>query len=225
MNHRLVTIGSTLLCVLGLSLSLKAEKPNILVAQHGNVLVNATNNYQVNPSGDLVAYTFATNLGGALTVVEYTITKKSGKTILGQIPAEYFPVNADSVEFVGLERNIALLLFTTSDGSRVYMTFTLVATNANPRPSKTNVIQHVALDNERCTLSGSRILSLRYADDTFEVLRSIRVYNHSWTATASKGIDDNYGALAALNAPIYKYYVGVTPDGDPERVTVSILRP
>jgi hypothetical protein len=225
MNHRLITIGSTLLCILGLSLPLRAEKPNILVAQHTNVLVNATNGYRANPRGDVVDYSFAVNGDSLLTLIEYNLRKKNGKVIQGRIPAEYFPVDSSTVEFAALERNIALLLFTTRGGTRIYMTFNLVSTDATPRPSKNNIVQHIALDEEVCTLSTSRIISYRYEDDTFAVLHSIRVYNLSWTVTTSKGIDDKYGALSALNPPIQKHYVGVVPEGGPDRYTINILKP
>jgi hypothetical protein len=225
MNHRMLMVGAALVCALGLALPLKAEKKTILVAQHTGVLVAGNNGYQVNPTGDIVEYSYNTDLGGLLTVVDYTFTRKTGKVTIGKIPAAYFPVDADGIAIVGLERNIALVLFTTAGGSRVYMTFNLRATEATPRPSKTNVQQRVALEAELCTISGAHIVSYRYADDTYAVLRSIRVYNHNWKVNANKGIDDKYGALATLNQPLQKHYVGVSPDPDPDRRIVSVLKP
>jgi len=225
MNHRILMAAAALVCTLGLALPLKAEKKGILVTQHTGVLVAGNNGYQVNPTGDIVEFSYNTDLGGLLTVVNYTFTRKTGKVTIGKIPAEFFPADADGIEIVGLERNIALVLFTTAGGSRIYMTFNLRATDATPRPSKTNVEQHVALVGELCAISGPYIVSYRYADDTYAVLRSIQVYNHNWKVNANKGIDDKYGALATLNQPVQKHYVGVSPDPDPDRRIISVLKP
>ncbi len=158
-------LGAAIVCVLALGVTAFAEKKNIVVKNYSSVLVNATNNYQVNGQGDIVTYSFAKDNTGIISAIYYTYTKKSGSNVLGQIGPgtritdNFLPANTVSFEIVGLERNIALCLFTNNLGSRIYMVFRLVNKYATPTPNRTNPISHVALVNELCSITSNQVLS------------------------------------------------------------------
>ena len=59
-------------CVLVLGVTTFAESKTILVKTYTNVLVNDTNNYQINSTGDIVTYSIAKDINGIITAI-YTI--------------------------------------------------------------------------------------------------------------------------------------------------------
>ena len=158
-------LGAAIVCVLALGVTAFAEKKNIVVKNYSSVLVNATNNYQVNGQGDIVTYSFSKDDTGVITAIYFTYTKKSGTDVLGQIGPgtkitdNFLPANSVSFEIVGLERNDALCLFTNNLGSRIYMVFRLVNKYATPTPNRTNPVSHVALTNELCSITNNQVLS------------------------------------------------------------------
>ena len=130
-----------------------AEKGNIIVKTYTNVLDDASNGYAVNSTGDLVTYAFSTNAGGELSRFTFTFTRKSGNAYNGEIDPTYFPTDAADATIVGVERNIALILFNTLAGDRVYMVFRLHKNNTYPTPNKNNFTQKTVADTEECSLT------------------------------------------------------------------------
>lgn len=220
-------IGLALLCVLCFTLVAKgAEKSTIIVKTYTNVLVDATNGYVVNPQGDLVTYNFSTGAGGELNRVTYTFYRKKGDSYNGEIESTYFPANAVDIAFIGLERNSALVLFTTLAGDRVYMMFRLRKTESHPTPSKTDFTQKVVAENEECSLSKNEILLKSYSTDARTNLIGIQIFNHKWKSRDNKGIDFNptHGVLTPINPPVEKYYKGVIDRGG-NLYDIQILKP
>ena len=203
-----------------------AEKSTIIVKTYTNVLVNATNGYVVNPQGDLVTFNFTIGGGGTLSRLTYTFYRKTGVAFNGEIEPEFFPTDASDVSFVALERNIALLLFETLAGDRVYMIFRLHKTTTNPTPSRTDFTQKTVGDNEECSLDKNRILLKTYATAARTSLIGIQVFTHHWKSVNNKGIDYNptHGVLTPINPPIDKYYKGVIDRGA-DLYDIQILKP
>jgi hypothetical protein len=173
------TIFATMiLCMLtGSILVNAAENKNIIVTTYNNILVNATHNYAVNRQGDLVTYSFSLDGSGIINKVNYTFTKKSGKTYSGEIEIQYIPENSNDVLIVGLEKNVALIQFTNDSGTRYFMVFRLKNTLATPTPSKNDFTQKVMADNETCTLDRSKILLYTYKTAALKDLLGIQ-YSH-----------------------------------------------
>ncbi|MCX6986033.1 MAG: hypothetical protein NT118_14985 [Lentisphaerae bacterium] len=157
--------AAVIVCVLCMGVTAFAEKKNILVKTYLNVQVDELNNYQVNSVGDIVTYTIAKDNFGIITTIRYTYTKKSGSSVLGEIGPgpkitdDFIPANAISFEIVGLERNVALVLFNDDSGNKIYMVFRLASKYATPTPNRVNPIQHIAIGNEICSITSSQVLS------------------------------------------------------------------
>lgn len=220
-------IGLTLLCVALVVISTQAaEKATIIVKTYSNVLVDASNGYVVNPQGDLVTYNFATDGGGTLNRLTYTLYRKTGVAYNGEIEAAYFPTDASDVTFVAMERNMALLLFETLAGDRVYMVFKLNKNNTYPTPNKNDFTQKTVAETEVCSLDKNRILLKTYATAARTNLIGIQVFTHRWKTVNNKGIDYNpsHGVLTAINPPMNKYYKGVIDRGG-DLYDIQILRP
>lgn len=152
-------------CILAFGVKTYAESLTILIKTYPSVLVNDTNNFQVNSAGDIVTYSLAKDLNGIITAIYYTYTRKAGTSQLGQIGPgsvatdNFIPANSVAFEIVGLERNAALVLFTDNVGTKSYMIFRLASKYATPTPNRVNPIKHIALANEVCTLTSSQVLS------------------------------------------------------------------
>ncbi len=152
-------------CVLVLGVTTFAESKTILVKTYTNVLVNDTNNYQINCTGDIVTYSIAKDINGIITAIYYTFTRKSGTSVVGQIGPgsvatdNFIPANSVAFEIIGLENNASLVLFTDNVGTRIYMLFRLANKYATPAPNRINPVKHIALANEICSLTSSQILS------------------------------------------------------------------
>ena len=156
-------------CVFAFGLTTFAENKNILVKNYPNVVLDETNNFQVNSAGDIVTYTYAKDINGIITAIYYTYTRKSGTSVLGQIgpgPAgtayNFIPANTVAFEIVGLERNAALVLFTDNVGTKIYMIFKLGASYAGPTFNCVKPYKHIALPNEVCSLTSTQVLSYLY---------------------------------------------------------------
>lgn len=203
-----------------------AEKSTIIVKSYSNVLVDATHNYAVNRQGDLLTYSFSTDGGGVINQITYSYYRKAGSSYTGEIETIYLPADASDMTIVGLERNVALILFDTLGGDRIYMVFRMLVTNATPTPSKTNFTQKTVADNQTCSITTNQVLLYNYVDNTFADLLGITVYTHHWKAVNNKGIDYNpsHGVLTEINPPIEKYYKGVIDRGG-NLYDVQILRP
>jgi len=203
-----------------------AEKKNIIVTTYNNVLVNATHNYAVNRQGDLVTYSFSLDGGGVVNKVNYTFTKKSGKTYSGEIEVQYIPTDSADVLIVGLENNVALMQFTNLAGTRYFMIFRLKNTLATPTPSKNDFTQKVMADNETCSLDRSKILLYTYKTAAQNDLLGITIFSHTWKAAKNKGIDFNpsHGVISPINPPLQKYYKGVIDRGG-NLYDIQILKP
>ena len=57
-------------CVLVFGVTTFAESKTILVKTYTNVLVNDTNNYQINSTGDIVTYSIAKDINGIEKILE-----------------------------------------------------------------------------------------------------------------------------------------------------------
>ncbi len=158
-------IAALTACVFALGFSSFAESASILVKTYAGVLVNETNNFQVNVTGDIVKYSFAKDDNGIITAIYYTFTRKSGASQLGQIGPgpvvtdNFIPADTVAFEIVGLENNAALVLFTSNVGIKTYMLFRLASIYATPTPNRVNPARHIALANEVCSLTSTQILS------------------------------------------------------------------
>jgi len=226
MKRRILSV--IMICVFaGAFIAGASEKKTIVLKTYTNVLVNATNNYAVNRQGDLLTYAFATDAGGVVTRITYSYYRKSGASYAGEIEAQYLPTNASDVSVTGLERNVALILFTTLAGERVYMVFRMNKDTAVPKPNKTNFTQKTMGVNETCSMTTkNQILLYTYKTAAMTDLLGILVFNHNWIIRNNKGIDFNpsHGILTAINPPMQKYYKGVIDRGS-NLYDIQILRP
>ena len=203
-----------------------AEKSDIIIKTYTNVLVNAANNYAVNTKGELLTYYFGTDSGGVVNRITYTLYKKDGKSHTGEIDTQYLPTDASNVTVTGLAKNVALIMFDTLAGERIFMTFKMKKTNAVPLPNKDHFTQKIMGPTETCSIDNQRILVFTYTTAAMTDLIGITVFNHSWKALKNKGIDFNptHGVLTELNKPIQKYYKGVISKGA-NLYDIQILRP
>ncbi len=162
---RKVILATVIASVLAWSLTSFAEKKTILVKEYAGILVDDTNNFQVNGAGDLVTYSYAKDGFGVITAIYYTYTRKAGTALNGQIgpgpliTQDFIPPNSVAFEIIGLERNVALVLFTDNVGSKIYMVFRLNNKYANPTPNRTNPVKHIAVANEVCSITSTQVIS------------------------------------------------------------------
>ncbi len=245
-----VLMVAVALCMFGSSSVLKAERKDILVKTYPDVLVNATNNYQVNGTGDIVMYAISKDDLGIIKYIYFTYKRKSGTgEVKGQIgpgskPTDNFiPVNSVSFEIVGLERNIALCLFTNNVGERIYMVFRLLNPNATPTPNRTNPTYHGALQNEICSITNTQVLSYLHNPEVVKVITSrARVANIGVLTTSTDhtlsigdritvlGIpDDSYNltGVEVLSVPTTTTFTYSCPGNDEASVasTGIVFRP